>query len=100
MVVDAVSFFVSAVCLLLIGVREPAPTVTFRRSIASDIHEGLYLVLGHRLIRPLMLSGGSYNFFAAIFVAVYTLFQPLGTPTRQCGKVSMCVPTTPRMMMT
>ncbi len=91
-VVDAVSFLVSAVCLMFIGVREPAPQRSVRRSIAGEIKEGLYLVLGHRLIRPLMLSGGSYNFFAAIFVAVYTLFivRELGFAPATVGAVIAC----------
>jgi MFS family permease len=91
-VVDAVSFLISAVCLLRIRVREPAPKTMVRRGIASEIQEGVYLVLGHRLIRPLMLSGGAYNFFAAIFVAVSTLFmvRDLGFGPATLGAVIAC----------
>ena len=74
-VVDAVSFLVSAVCLTFIGVSEPTPKTSVRRGIAGEIQEGLVLVWRHRLIRPILLSGGAYNFFAAIFVAVSTLFM-------------------------
>jgi len=92
MVVDAISFVISAVCLLLIDAPEPAARSTGKRSIASDIHEGLYLVLGHRLIRPLMLAVAGYNFFAAIFVAVYTLFmvRELGLAPASIGAIVAC----------
>ena len=72
---DTLSFLVSAVCLVLIRAPEPPTTSAGKRGILGEIKEGLYLVLGHRLIRPLVLSSGAYNFFAAMFVAVYTLFM-------------------------
>src|SRR5438132_1783181 len=89
---DAVSFVVSAICLTFINADEPAPKTTARRSIAAEIKEGLYLVLGHRLIRPLVLSTGAYNFFAAIFVAVYTLFmvREIGFAPATVGAVIAC----------
>jgi MFS family permease len=92
MVVDALSFLGSAICLISIRVQEPAPNPSRRRSVAGEIHEGLYLVLGHRLIRPLVLAGGAYNFFAAIFVAVYTLFmvRELGFAPATLGAVIAC----------
>ena len=72
---DALSFLVSAACLVLIRAPEPPTTSAGKRGILGEIQEGLYLVLGHRLIRPLVLSSGAYNLFAAMFVAVYTLFM-------------------------
>jgi hypothetical protein len=62
-------------CLLLIRRPELAPKPAVRRSVRGEIHEGLYLVLRGRLLRPLALSVCTYNFFAAIFVTVSTLFM-------------------------
>jgi MFS family permease len=92
MVVDAVSFAFCAVCLLLIRTPEQPFNRTARRSLFSDIQEGLYLVIKHPLIRPMFLSGGAYNFFAAIFVAVYTLFmvRELGVAATNVGIIVAC----------
>ena len=91
-VVDAVSFLVSAVCLTFIGVSEPPPKTFVRRGITGEIQEGLALVWRHRLIRPIVLSSGGYNFFAAIFVAVSTLFmvRELGFEPATLGVVIAC----------
>jgi Major Facilitator Superfamily len=91
-VVDAVSFLVSAVCLTFIGVSEPTSKTFVRRGIAGGIQEGLALVWRHRLIRPIVLSGGAYNYFAAIFVAVSTLFmvRELGFEPATLGAVIAC----------
>ena len=75
LLLDGVSFVVSAACLLLIRRPELAPKPAVRRSVRGEIHAGLYLVLRGRLLRPLALSVCTYNFFAAIFVTVSTLFM-------------------------
>ena len=72
---DALSFLFSAVCVMLIRGPDPRPTSAGRRGVLEEIQEGVYLMLGHRLIRPLVLATGAYNFFAAMFVAVYALFM-------------------------
>jgi MFS family permease len=86
---DALSFLVSAVCLMLIRAPEPPTTSAGKRGLRGEIQEGLYLLLGHRLIRPLVLSTGAYNFFAAMFVAVYTLFmvRDLGLDPAAVGSI-------------
>jgi MFS family permease len=73
--VDAVSFAFSAFTLLLIRHPESTPQRTVRTSLRTDIHEGLYLALGHRILRPIVLARCTYNFFAAMFTAVYVLFM-------------------------
>jgi len=90
--VDAVSFAASAVCLALVNVAEPPPSASVRRPFRAELHEGLDLVLGHRLIRPLVLSGAVYNFFAAIFTAIYSLFmvRDLGLPPASIGAIVAC----------
>ena len=92
MLTDAVSFLFCAVCLLRINVPEPKPNRVAERNIASEIHEGLYLVMSHGLMRPMFISSGAYNFFAAIFVAVYTLFmvRELGLQPSSVGAIIAC----------
>jgi len=48
--------------------------------------------LVRRLIRPLVLASGLYNFFAAMFVAVYTLFmvRDLGLDPATIGGIIAC----------
>jgi MFS family permease len=75
LMLDGVSFVVSAACVLLIRRPELAPNPAARRGVWGEIHEGLYLVLRGRLVRPLAVSLCTYNFFAAIFVTVSTLFM-------------------------
>jgi len=90
--VDAVSFAFAALCLSLVNVAEPTPSASVRRPFGAELHEGLDLVLGHRLIRPLVLSGAMYNFFAAIFTAIYSLFmvRELGLPAASIGAIVAC----------
>jgi Major Facilitator Superfamily len=92
MLVDAVSFAFCGVCLLLIRTPEQPPSRPTRRSLVSEIQEGLYLVIAHPLIRPMFLATGAYNFFAAIFVAVYTLFmvRELGLAAASIGMIAAC----------
>jgi MFS family permease len=75
LLVDAFSFLVSAACLLLIRRPELIPRHGPRHSVWGEVHEGLYLVLRGRLLRPLAVSFCTYNFFAAIFTTVQTLFM-------------------------
>lgn len=58
--VDAVSFLVSAVFLGRVGHREPAP-VRVRSAVWRDMGEGVRFVAGHPLLRAIVLSGGLAN---------------------------------------
>ena len=75
LLLDEFSFAVSAACLLLIRRPELVPRQGARRSVWGEVHEGLYLVLRGRLLRPLAVSFCTYSFFAAIFTTVQTLFM-------------------------
>ncbi len=87
--VDALSFALSAACLLRIRVPELQPLAAARRGVWAEMHEGLYLLLRHRLLRPLVVALGLYNLFAGLFVAVYTLFmvRALGLDPAAVGAV-------------
>jgi MFS family permease len=63
---DAISYLFSAVLLMTVRHREPAPPsgrlVDLRR-LAKDMVAGLRFVVGHKLIRPLAIATGTSNFF-------------------------------------
>ncbi|MBR7832553.1 MFS transporter [Actinospica durhamensis] len=73
--IDAGSFAVSALSLFLIRTPEPAVTggaarVPFR----TAMNEGLGFVLKHPVLRMIVASTGTYNFFNQAGAAVYVLF--------------------------
>lgn len=65
-VVDAVSFLVSASFVGLIRKREPKPEPAADRHLGREIAEGLRFVLGNRLLRSIAMCTGSANLFTAI----------------------------------
>ena len=73
--VDAASFVVSAVFLRSLRTAEPplAPE-TSQHNMRSQVVEGLRLVLGHRLLRPLMACGMTHNFFRRMFETLFVLY--------------------------
>ena len=73
--VDSVSFLVSALLLGSLRTQEPPPLPDAERAgMRSQIAEGLRIVLGHRLLRPLMTTGMSHNFFRRMFEAIFVLY--------------------------
>lgn len=81
-VVDAVSFLVSATFLGLARVGEAAPRPREQRAgIVREVGEGLGLVMGDRVIRTIMLTGATHNLFSnGMLVALYVLYA-----TRELG---------------
>ncbi len=80
-VVDVISFVISAVFLCLIRVPESPPKpVAQRQSMRKEIIEGLHLVLENPLLRAMAFATATFNLFAAVTEAVYILYA-----TRQLG---------------
>lgn len=77
--VDAASYLASAAALAAIRTPEPRPEAA-RRSLGSDVVEGLRLVLGNPLLRRLAACTGTSNLFGSVGGAVFILFA-----TRQLG---------------
>jgi MFS family permease len=77
-VLDAVSFFGSA--LLLFGIRKQEANPysderkAERRSMASELGEGLRFVLGHRYLRNIAASTATFNFFFNMFGAILLVY--------------------------
>jgi MFS family permease len=72
--VDAVSYLVSAASLAMVRTAEPAPEPARHQRLRTQIAEGLRFVLGHRLLRPITGCTGTSNFFSGVLGAVIMLF--------------------------
>jgi MFS family permease len=77
LVVDAFSYLLSVVSLLLIRTREPRPVaVAERRRLRTELRDGLRWVLDNRILRWLAVIGFCCNFS---MIAVWTMFLLYGT---------------------
>ncbi len=81
-VVDALSFVVSVLFLLVIRTPEPPPARHdgSTGSIWAELREGLALVVGNPLLRSIAACTGTSNLFSNATMAVYVLYL-----TRQLG---------------
>jgi MFS family permease len=80
---DAFSFLFSACCLGLIHKPEPHPAIPEqRKSIWSDLIEGLRLVLKNPLLRSLAASAAVFSLFGNFIGALYALYviRQIGAP--------------------
>lgn len=71
--VNAATFLVSVVTLLLIRVREDPPTLSTRR-VRTDLVEGLRFVAGNRYLRSAALIGGLCNFFVSALQPLFVFY--------------------------
>ncbi len=88
MAFDALSFLASALCINLIRTVEPPPKpAEQRQKVWQEIGEGLRLVLGHPLLRPLAAGSAMRSFFGSFFAALYSLYavRELGVPPAILG---------------
>ncbi|WP_214105972.1 MFS transporter [Acrocarpospora catenulata] len=92
LVVDAVSYLVSAIFLRSIRTPEPARSASpderpLRGSMAREIGAGLRTLGGHRVLRALVLAGVTVNLCGAAEMAIYVLFavHVLGLPVGLVG---------------
>ena len=74
---DAISFFLSAVFLFRIKAEESAPTKAERQAgpgMKEEVKEGLRWVFSNRYLRWIAASTATFNFFGNIVFAVYLVF--------------------------
>src|SRR3989440_7231968 len=71
---DALSFLFSACCLGLIYTPEPPAALKQRKSIWSDLVEGLRMVLKNPLLRALAGSAATFSLFGNFIGALYALY--------------------------
>ena len=74
LVVDAISYLVSAVNLLLIRTVELEPGAGHRASMIREVRDGFALLLGHRSLRALAGVAGTYNLFSQWVTVLFLLF--------------------------
>jgi MFS family permease len=75
LVLDALSFVVSAVALFLIGKPEPQPPATTEQSsLRREVIEGLRLTFSNKMLRAGACSAATYNFFWNVIDAVLILY--------------------------
>ncbi|WP_225833269.1 MFS transporter [Streptomyces sp. NK08204] len=76
LIVDAFSYLVSLVSLLLVRTPEPRPEKGARRHVWGELRDGLRWVMKDRILRALALVGFCCNFS---MVTVWTMFLLHGT---------------------
>lgn len=88
-VIDALSFLSSAFFIWRIGRTEEPPGQT-RVSFLADVREGVRVVLGHPLLRPIAGCTSTWNFFNALWFALYILFaaRELGLTPAAIGVIA------------
>lgn len=89
--VDAVSYAVSALLLASIPIDEPAPRPREEGSrVWMEVREGLHIVLGDTHLRSIMACGATHNIFSnGMLVALFVLFatRELGLSPAELGLV-------------
>lgn len=75
MLIDALSFLLSAVFTRRIRVSEPAPQRDAREGVFEEIREGLSVVARHPILRVLGGCSATRGLFGRMFLAVYILFM-------------------------
>ncbi|WP_030062147.1 MFS transporter [Streptomyces novaecaesareae] len=73
-VADACGYLASALLLARIRVEEPRPEPEPGRSLRAEVGAGVRFVLGHPLLRAIATATAVSNLFAAVLMAVQTVF--------------------------
>ena len=71
---DAISYAISVVSLLAIRIPEHVPPRTGRRSLRTEIGEGLAFVVRHPILRRIVACTGTANLFSGMQLAVEIIF--------------------------
>ncbi|MGW3042069.1 MFS transporter [Kitasatospora sp. NPDC001159] len=73
-VADACGYLASALLLARVRVEEARPEPEPGRSLRAEVAEGVRFVLGHPLLRAIATATAVSNLFAAVLMAVQTVF--------------------------
>jgi hypothetical protein len=87
---DAFSFLVSALTLVLVRTPEPSLQTAQREKLVTAIGKGLRFVLRQPVLRSLAATAPTGNFFASMIAAVYVLYavRELGLSPALIGAIS------------
>jgi MFS family permease len=72
--IDAVTFLVSTVLLRRIETPEPPVAIQTSRGVRHDVEAGLRALLGHRLLRPIVLASITESVFLKGIAAIFVLY--------------------------
>jgi MFS family permease len=72
--IDAISFLISAVLLRRIETPEPPVDTQPSRGVRHDVEAGLRALLGHRLLRPIVLASITESIFLKGIAAIFVLY--------------------------
>jgi MFS family permease len=72
--IDAVSFLISAILLRRIETPEPPVDTQPSRGVRHDVEAGLRALLGHRLLRPIVLASITDSLFLKGIAAIFILY--------------------------
>jgi predicted MFS family arabinose efflux permease len=72
--IDAISFLVSAILLRRIEAPEPPVDAQSSRGVRHDVEAGLRALLGHRLLRPIVLASITESIFLKGIAAIFVLY--------------------------
>ncbi|WP_371498085.1 MFS transporter [Kitasatospora sp. NBC_00374] len=86
LIVDACSYAVSVISLLLIRTPEPRPEPAAERRLLRELKDGLGWVMHDRVLRALALTGFCCNFS---MVTVWTMFLLYGTHDLHLGSTGL-----------
>ncbi|HVQ95216.1 MAG TPA: MFS transporter [Mycobacteriales bacterium] len=88
--VDAVSYLWSAVCVSAIRSREPAPERAPGRHLLREVQEGLAFVVKHPLLRSIAACTGTSNLFSSVgMVALISLLAGSGQLNLSAGTIGL-----------
>jgi len=87
--VNTISYLVSAAFILRVGTPEAQPERNADSRVLTEMREGLSVVIRHPLLRAIAASGATVSLFGYIFLAVYVLFmtEELGFSATAVGLV-------------
>jgi len=86
LIVDACSYAVSLLSLLLIRTPEPRPEPAARRHLLAELRDGLAWVMRNSVLRALALIGFCCNFS---MITVWTMFLLYGTRDLRLGSTAI-----------
>jgi predicted MFS family arabinose efflux permease len=93
LLIDAISYLISAFFLFRIGYQEPVATAAApRRHILREIAEGLRTLWQQPILRPLLLARAIRTFFGGMYGPFYVLYviRYLGISPAEMGVIIAC----------
>jgi MFS family permease len=87
--IDAISYLISAICLGRIRAREPAPAIRRQPNLTREIKDGLRVLWHDSILRPLLYARFIRAFFGGLLGPFYVLYavRDLGLTPFQLGIV-------------